>query len=1013
MRLNKLNELIHNSSTQNNLKFARVTIYFKEIKDLENEQYEEIPNSNFILSREVYKNGSSKYFLNSKEILFDNLCVILNKKGIDLKHNRFLILQGEVEQISMMKPKATNAGEVGLLEFLEDIIGTNRFVNLIERVSKDIDELSEIKTQKANRVKITKNELDQLEDVKNSSTEYYKKEKELHIFGHLDFLIKRHIINKQILSNEEKTTALNQNLEEINVKIQSKLDENTTFIEEHKKIRKEQEVIKLKKTELVKKTEEFEEIDKVKRADVDNYSKQIEKAKTALVKFNKNLNSQNENIQTAQKELPLKEKELKTLLDVKKQLDNYINEKEQEIFDKSEKLQIRKLNLQKEMSPADDKINNNKFQIEQNKSTIDLISQKFEKISSELKRNTELNNEISKNLAEKNNSLSMTESGIKKAEQALKEMKKNLEDQIKKVENKYLQSQGLISKISEIKASVHDKSQKNIILEALLKAQSEGKLSGIYGRLGDLGSIDTQYDVAITTSCSNLDAIIVETVEHAQKCLDFLKKNNIGRASFIILEKVSWVEQKMKENFKSPNNCERLFDLVKIKNQRLAIAFYFALRDTLVCTDLKTATSIAYGNTRHRIVTINGELIEVSGTMSGGGKPKRGGMSNKEAQDVNYSTENISKMNLELENIQKEYEAIKIEKNGAEQKVQELQGKLQEMQIFKNRTEIESNNLQRQLNENNKSLAQAEQDYNKYNKDIEKTKTLEENNSKLEKLNEDLLKDTSQKREELAQVEIEIGKVGGEEFNRKKEDLKNHKRRIDQLDKDINSYRHTIDNAPQILEKIKEEIELKDKIIIEYEKNIEEIKKELENLEQKALEVYGEIENYNQESINLEKKFTEKNKALDELKVIIRKMKDDQEKIRNEIADIGIEIKKAEKNEKLITEDLLKNKKSFKKLLDEFGFIDDFEKEIQNIQKTGLEAMDVDEDDFNNNKNNFSDDLNEEDEEVDYKRNKSRKVTNNYQKFINAKYIEHDFKFEELDSLSKSNVIIFSIIIIN
>jgi structural maintenance of chromosome 4 len=144
-----------------------------------------------------------------------------------------------------------------------------------------------------------------------------------------------------------------------------------------------------------------------------------------------------------------------------------------------------------------------------------------------------------------------------------------------------------------------------------MKAQQEGKLSGIYGRLGDLGVIDSKYDVAVTTACNNLDSIVVETVEHGQKCLDFLKKNNIGRATFLILDKISWVEQKMRENFRAPNNCERLFDLIKYKNQRLATAFYFAVRDTLVAPDLKTASNVAYGHVRNRVVTLNGELIEV------------------------------------------------------------------------------------------------------------------------------------------------------------------------------------------------------------------------------------------------------------------------------------------------------------------------------------------------------------------------------------------------------------------
>jgi structural maintenance of chromosome 4 len=59
-------------------------------------------------------------------------------------------------------------------------------------------------------------------------------------------------------------------------------------------------------------------------------------------------------------------------------------------------------------------------------------------------------------------------------------------------------------------------------------------------------------------------------------------------------------------------------------------AFYFAVQNTLVCDTIEIATHTAYNlDKRYRVVTKNGELIELSGTMSGGGKPKSGLMSAK------------------------------------------------------------------------------------------------------------------------------------------------------------------------------------------------------------------------------------------------------------------------------------------------------------------------------------------------------------------------------------------------
>ena len=63
----------------------------------------------------------------------------------------------------------------------------------------------------------------------------------------------------------------------------------------------------------------------------------------------------------------------------------------------------------------------------------------------------------------------------------------------------------------------------------------------------------------------------------------------------------------------SPEGVPRLFDLVKVKDDGFLPVFYFALRDTLVADNLEQATRIAYGKTRHRVVTLAGQLIETSG----------------------------------------------------------------------------------------------------------------------------------------------------------------------------------------------------------------------------------------------------------------------------------------------------------------------------------------------------------------------------------------------------------------
>lgn len=76
---------------------------------------------------------------------------------------------------------------------------------------------------------------------------------------------------------------------------------------------------------------------------------------------------------------------------------------------------------------------------------------------------------------------------------------------------------------------------------------------------------------------------------------------------------------------RGPADSQRLFDLVRCKDERVRLAFWFALRNTLVTADLDTASRIAYGTPFKKVVTLTGQLIAESGTMSGGGGRPRGG----------------------------------------------------------------------------------------------------------------------------------------------------------------------------------------------------------------------------------------------------------------------------------------------------------------------------------------------------------------------------------------------------
>ena len=126
------------------------------------------------MARRVNQSSQSQYYINGKPVTYDEVGKVLRKKGIDLDHNRFLILQGEVEQISLMKPKGQNEGETGLLEYLEDIIGSNKFIEETDRVAVEVENCNEARLEQTNRVKASHSELMGLEEERKVAVEWLK-----------------------------------------------------------------------------------------------------------------------------------------------------------------------------------------------------------------------------------------------------------------------------------------------------------------------------------------------------------------------------------------------------------------------------------------------------------------------------------------------------------------------------------------------------------------------------------------------------------------------------------------------------------------------------------------------------------------------------------------------------------------------------------------------------------------------------------------------------------------------
>ncbi|BFG26932.1 hypothetical protein CerSpe_132060 [Prunus speciosa] len=208
--------------------------------------------------------------------------------------------------------------------------------------------------------------------------------------------------------------------------------------------------------------------------------------------------------------------------------------------------------------------------------------------------------------------ISKIQSELQKSKLEGMEARKEEQDYIKEQEALIPCEQAARQKVAEFKSILDSERSQGTVLKAILHAKESNRIQGIHGRMGDLGAIDAKYDVAISTACSGLDYIVVETTSAAQACVELLRRENLGIATFMILEKQVDLLPKLKENVSTAEGAPRLFDLVRVKDERMKLAFYSALGNTIVAKDLDQATGIAYGGNREfrRVVALDGALFE-------------------------------------------------------------------------------------------------------------------------------------------------------------------------------------------------------------------------------------------------------------------------------------------------------------------------------------------------------------------------------------------------------------------
>jgi len=629
LRLNKVSDLIHSSEAykDNPLPYARVSVYFQEIIDTGDgdNDYTVVPNTGIIVERRANRNNSSQYRLDGKNCSFRDVATFLSSKGIDLDNNRFLILQGEVELISMMAPKGKTENDEGLLEYLEDIIGSNKYVEDTNTAVAKVELLSDQRQEKLNRVKAVEKEKDSLEGAKFEAEALLAKEREIRRKKNILVQIQKNGIEKEMNVIVEKKEEYQKRLEEEEKKLEAT---NKRLAEIEKGHSTQTAEYEKAHAELVKTKEEFsvfERKDIKLREDIKHEKANKKKLEAKVKKETKKEENIIEKVKNAEESIPELEEAIAELGEKKEKEDAKLEKIFEETKVETENLRQKLEKKTQELAPVSQERAVFQATLDTAETEVKLLEDSTSRAKEQLAAAEQELASLDSDQEAKRTQLASYEDELTKAKQRMID---GQDDDVRLLEKEKVlakRNRDLMVQAEEAKASLQSLGSRSNAVNGILKAASDGKeLSkvGILGRLGDLASIKEEYDVAISTACAMLDHIVVQTTAGAQRCLDFLRKHKLGRANFIPLDKMKKGIHDRKVD--TPEGAPRLFDLIETNNFSIVPALYLGVANTLVAPDLETATRWAYEyGKRWRVVTIDGNLIELSGTMQGGGKTVR------------------------------------------------------------------------------------------------------------------------------------------------------------------------------------------------------------------------------------------------------------------------------------------------------------------------------------------------------------------------------------------------------
>lgn len=802
--------------------------------------------------RKTSQGYASTYYINDSVTTLTNVHAVLEKYNVT-PNSYNVMMQGDVMGITNCTPKNRR-------KIIDEIAGIADFDRRIDQATNELETVEQRVERSTVILNEVDNRLEQLKEEREVALKYQKLREEkqglesqvskVKFFDIKRSLEKAHENILEFTKKKKEEEVKNKDLDERLNLIKQKYQEISNLVKE----KGEAQQIELKKQEEALKGEIDRKNNATNYADkqIHDGLRSIENAKNGIENFKKKIEDfklkiklKDDEIAVIKENTKTREAELKKILEdmtgLNATADQHI-EKRNNLRKQLEDLKDEETKLIQAKLPLESELKTLQRDLEDAKTRLAELT--------EMKENFAANQDLKKTLVEQ---LQKEMADFKIIQQNAMHDLDTTKNEINDL-NYNIQMASRKIAVMETKKQMAEESNFGRAVDTIMNA----KLRGVHAPLVKLGTVDKEFSVAMEVAFGGRMAHIVVDDEHvAGVAIELLKSSNAGRATFIPLNKI----KKAPTRLQLPRDkgvIDFAINLVDFDDEYID-AFYYAVGDTIVVEDLESAKKLIG---KYRMVTLQGELLEKSGSMTGGTR-LRTGLSFSQNDD-----EELNKFKDRLKEMEQKLASLENKKTSLEAKLEDVRGKYSDSMSEFSKSKVELDNMNQNY-ANSENILKEKADFIA----SAEPKIVELNNKldKLEEKNVKIYDDMATCQEAIDEVEKLINDKDLKDLKEKTEGVENEIKRLqtklmtaendkNELNRQISFHENLIETKTEEITniehnnvKLEEDKKRYQNDIVELNKKMEELHEQIVQIEEKLGKLLKERDEINAELIELEK----------------------------------------------------------------------------------------------------------------------------------------------------------------